>query len=79
MVKDGKFEEKKKRKKKKKVSPEEKPLSTAPFIGRTDLMLRGMKRPEKSIPAITQRPGEKDSAFLHRCNMLCDVSTAIPK
>lgn len=82
LVKDGKFVEKKKQRKKKKKKVETEnvfdhaPISTAAFLGPDDVMTRGMKRPEKQVPTIQQRPGESDKAFLHRANMLCDVSSA---
>ncbi|XP_034247646.1 coiled-coil domain-containing protein 137 [Thrips palmi] len=76
MVKDGKFDKPKvKKKKQKKELPPgflKAPLSTEAFLGPTPKLLRGMKRPEKQIPTIQQRPGESDKAFFHRCNVLCD-------
>lgn len=80
MVKEGKFDTKKKRKHRKKknvpLNVEGRPLlHSGQFIGPVDYQQTGMKRPEKSIPTIQQRPGERDKTFLYRLNQLCDVST----
>lgn len=77
MVKEGKFVAKKKRRTKKKknvkLNVEGRPLlNSAQFLGPQDYKQPGMKRPEKGIPTIQQRPGERDKTFLCRLNQLCD-------
>ncbi|XP_026293630.1 coiled-coil domain-containing protein 137 [Frankliniella occidentalis] len=77
MVKEGKFNNKKKRKNKKKkdvqLNVEGKPLlDSSNFIGPPDVKQSGMKRPEKPIPTIQQRAGEKDRTFLYRVQQLCE-------
>ncbi|KAK3917606.1 Coiled-coil domain-containing protein 137 [Frankliniella fusca] len=77
LVKEGKFNNKKKRKPKKKkdvqLNVEGKPLlDSSSFIGPPDVKQPGMKRPEKPIPTIQQRPGERDRTFLHRVQQLCE-------
>lgn len=75
LIREGKYGVKKRKNKNKNKKPTEKPpISSAQFVGPQDRMLPGMKRPEKAIPTLQQRPGEADKAFLHRCSQICDVS-----
>lgn len=80
LVKDGKFIVKKKRRNKKKKPTERnfegKPLiNTSQFVGPEDFKQPGMKRQDKNLPIIQQRPWEKDKTFLYRVHQLCEVCT----
>ncbi|KAJ9596658.1 hypothetical protein L9F63_012355, partial [Diploptera punctata] len=66
-IKDGTIPLKKKRRKKKKTDW----LINTDVLEGKEVKLRGMTRPEKSVPSFVQQPGETDEHFLHRLGQAC--------